>query len=42
MLAARSPRRYSRISAYVIGSCALAVGLFFVAMMIVAVVQGAG
>lgn len=42
MLAARSPRRYSRISAYVIGSCALAVGLFFVAMMIVAVVQGSG
>jgi cytochrome b subunit of formate dehydrogenase len=42
MLAARSPRRYSRISAYVIGSLALAVGLFFVAMMIVAVVQGSG
>jgi len=35
----RAPWKRTRIVAYVIGTCALAVGFFFVAMMIVAVLQ---
>jgi cytochrome b subunit of formate dehydrogenase len=41
LLQARSPRRFTRIGAYVIGSAALLLGFFFVAMMIVAVVGNA-
>jgi cytochrome b subunit of formate dehydrogenase/nitrate/TMAO reductase-like tetraheme cytochrome c subunit len=39
-LTAQRPRRATRTVAYIIGTCALAIGFFFVAMMIVAVVQG--
>jgi len=36
------PARRTRITAYVIGACALAVGFFFVAMMAIAVIQNGG
>jgi hypothetical protein len=38
-LLAAPPARRTRLLAYVLGGCALAVGFFFVAMMVLAVVQ---
>ncbi|MCB9898570.1 MAG: cytochrome c3 family protein [Planctomycetes bacterium] len=39
-IAADPPTRRTRVAAYVLGGCSLALGIFFVVMMILAVVQG--